>query len=63
MTAVNTLIHEVSSEDMRGKVFSFLEIVMHFAFLTFMLISSKLADAIGAFWILICVELTIGCEM
>jgi MFS family permease len=53
MTAANTLIHEVSRDEMRGKVFSSLEIVMHFAFLLFMLISSKLADFIGGFWFLI----------
>ncbi|HOX54797.1 MAG TPA: MFS transporter, partial [Candidatus Omnitrophota bacterium] len=47
MAAVNTLVHEASTSSMRGKVFSSLEIVMHFAFLLFMLISSKLADVVG----------------
>lgn len=53
MAAVNTLVHEASSSQMRGKVFSSLEIVMHFAFLLFMLISSKLADVIGEFRLLL----------
>ncbi|MBM3249005.1 MAG: MFS transporter [Candidatus Omnitrophica bacterium] len=53
MAAANTLVHEAASSQMRGKVFSSLEIVMHFAFLLFMLISSKLADLVGEFWFLI----------
>jgi MFS family permease len=53
LTAGNTLIHRVSSDEMRGKVFSNLEIVMHLAFLIFMLISSKLAEYIDRFWILL----------
>ncbi|MFH1655088.1 MAG: MFS transporter [Candidatus Omnitrophota bacterium] len=53
MTAANTLIHEVSKDQMRGKVFSSIEIIMHFAFLVFMLISSKLADFVGRFWFLV----------
>ncbi|MBM3252473.1 MAG: MFS transporter [Candidatus Omnitrophica bacterium] len=52
MAAANTLVHEASTSQMRGKVFSSLEIVMHFAFLIFMLISSKLADLAGEFWFL-----------
>lgn len=44
MIASNTLVHEVSRSAMRGKVFSYLEIVMHLAFLLFMLVSSLLAE-------------------
>jgi len=53
MTASNTLIHKVSDEQMRGKIFSSLEIVIHLAFLLFMLISSSVAEIIGKFWLLI----------
>ena len=53
--AANTVIHEVASEKMRGKVFSFLEIVMHLGFLLAMLASSFLAEHIEKFWILMAV--------
>jgi MFS family permease len=53
MIASNTLVHEVSHNEMRGKVFSYLEIVMHLAFLLSMLISSVLAEYMPRFWILI----------
>ncbi len=44
MNIANTLIHSASHTEMRGKVFSSLEIVMHFAFLVFMFISSLIAE-------------------
>lgn len=44
--AVNTIVHVVSDESMRGKVFSALEVVIHFAFLLAMLISSLLAEVV-----------------
>jgi len=44
MIASNTIIHRVSDSQMRGKVFSVLEIIMHLGFLTFMLLSSKIAE-------------------
>jgi len=50
--ASNTIIHLVSDEGMRGKVFSALEIVIHFAFLIAMLISSFLSEFIPSVWIL-----------
>lgn len=53
--ASNTIVHLVSDEKMRGKVFSSLEIVIHFAFLTSMLISSWLAERVDSFWILVSV--------
>lgn len=53
MIAANTVVHEVSDEGMRGKIFSFLEIVMHLGFLIAMLVSSVLAEYIAHFWILI----------
>lgn len=44
MIASNTIIHKVSDNGMMGKVFSSLEIVMHFGFLVSMLVSSMLAE-------------------
>jgi len=43
MTASNTIVQDLSTENMRGKVFSSLEIVMHLAFLLFMFLGSALA--------------------
>jgi MFS family permease len=42
--ASNTVVHMVADEQMQGKVFSSLEIVIHLAFLISMLISSWLSD-------------------
>ncbi len=53
--ASNTIVHVASDQAMRGKVFSSLEIVIHLAFLTSMLISSWLAERVDAFWILVSV--------
>jgi MFS family permease len=53
MIASNTLIHELTDTNMRGKVFTALEIVVHFAFLTFMFVASGLAEYIGQFYVLI----------
>ena len=50
--AANTIIHVVSDETMRGKVFSALEIVIHFAFLVAMLLSAWLSRMIDEVWIL-----------
>ena len=53
--ATNTTVHLVSNEQMRGKVFSALEIVMHFAFLIAMLISSWFSNFVGPMGILVTV--------
>ncbi|MFC1703944.1 MFS transporter [Candidatus Omnitrophota bacterium] len=63
LVASYTLVHKVSSEDMRGKVFSNLDIVLHFAFVVCMLLSGKLADYIDRFYILVvtgCILVIIG---
>ncbi len=44
MIASNTIVHNASDDQMRGKIFSSLEIVMHLGFLVFMLLSSVLAE-------------------
>lgn len=53
--AANTIVLQVSDDKMRGKVFSGLEIVVHFSFLATMLLSSFLAEYIERFWILVAV--------
>ena len=53
--ATNTTVHLVSNDEMRGKVFSALEIVMHFAFLVAMLLSSWASKFVGAMTILVTV--------
>jgi len=62
MIAANTVVHRVSEDKMRGKIFSSLEVVMHLGFLLFMFMSSALAEwfsqekilvAVGIFLIII----------
>jgi MFS family permease len=61
MIAANTVVHEVCAQRMRGKVFSGLEVVIHFAFLMSMLLSAYLSDEhIGSFWILMGVGVIFG---
>ncbi|MCX5707028.1 MAG: MFS transporter [Candidatus Omnitrophica bacterium] len=55
MIASNTIIHKASDNEMMGKVFSSLEIVMHLGFLLFMFISSLLAERFPHLYILIAV--------
>ena len=55
MIASNTIIHNASSNDMMGKIFSSLEIVMHLGFIIFMFISSFLAERFSHSIILIIV--------
>jgi DHA3 family macrolide efflux protein-like MFS transporter len=57
LIASNTIIHKSSDNEMRGKIFSSLEIVMHLGFLLFMYISSILAERFPQFMILV----VIGC--
>jgi len=53
MIASNTIIHKVSDNEMMGKIFSSMEIVMHLGFLLFMFISSLLAERFSPAIILI----------
>ncbi len=55
MIASNTIIHKTSDNQMLGKIFSSLEIVMHLGFLIFMLLSSILAEKISSSSILVVV--------
>ena len=49
----NTLLHEVMLDEMRGRIFSSLEIIMHAGFLLFMFLASVTAEKIGRDWVLI----------
>ncbi|MBF0387857.1 MAG: MFS transporter [Candidatus Omnitrophica bacterium] len=53
--AANTVVHKVASPEMQGKVFSAMEFAIHFAFLSTMLLSSKLSEFIPRAWILMAV--------
>jgi predicted MFS family arabinose efflux permease len=55
MIASNTIIHNVSDNEMMGKIFSSMEIVMHLGFLLFMFISSLLAERFSHVLILVIV--------
>ena len=55
-----TLIHEVTEEKIRGRIFGSLEIVAYLAFLLFMFLSSYLAEKIGRFWILLSVGIILS---
>ncbi len=55
MIASNTIIHNVSDNDMLGKIFSSFEIVMHLGFLLFMFVSSMLAERFPPLLILVIV--------
>ncbi len=57
--AANAVVHLVGDEKMRGKVFSAFEIVIHFAFLISMFLSSWLSQFIAHEWILISVGVMI----
>ena len=57
MVASNTIIHKASDNEMLGKVFSSMEIVMHLGFLLAMFISSFLAERFSHLYILV----SIGC--
>ncbi len=51
----NTLLHEVMHDEMRGRVFSSLEIITHAGFLLFMFLASVTADKIGRDWALMAI--------
>ncbi|MBF0123175.1 MAG: MFS transporter [Candidatus Omnitrophica bacterium] len=58
--AANTVVHLVCSREMQGKIFSALEFVIHLGFLVTMLVSSKVSEFVGTFWILITVSVIFG---
>ena len=53
MTAsLNTLTHETIRDEVRGRIFSSLEAVIHLAFMVFMFVAAYLAKYIDRFWII-----------
>jgi len=53
--SINTLTHETIPEEVRGRIFSSLESVIHLAFLVFMFLSAYAAKFVDRFWILVVV--------
>jgi len=53
LIGANSLIHNASNKNFWGRIFSSMEVVMHFSFLVFMFIASFLADRIGYFTVII----------
>ena len=49
----NTIIHESIEENVRGRIFSSIGILMNLGFIVFMFLASAVAEHIGRFWILI----------
>ncbi|MCQ9206649.1 MAG: MFS transporter [Omnitrophica bacterium] len=49
----NTIVHETIRQDLRGRIFSSLGIVMNIGFLSFMFLSSILTEHVGNFLILV----------
>jgi len=60
LIASNTIIHKSSDNEMRGKIFSSLEVVMHLGFLLFMYISSILAERFSHTLILVIIGCVFG---
>jgi MFS family permease len=58
--AANTMVQMVCDEEMRGKMFSALEIVIHLAFLLAMLASSWVSEFVPRFWILVFVGVVVS---
>ncbi|MDD2680476.1 MAG: MFS transporter [Candidatus Omnitrophica bacterium] len=61
MIASNTIVHKASDNEMMGKVFSSLEIIMHLGFILFMFISSALAERFSQLLILVIVGSICSC--
>ena len=55
MVTTNTLVHETMPEEVRGRIFSSLEAVIHLAFLVFMFVAAYAAKYIDRLWIIVAV--------
>ena len=53
MISATTIIHESIDKNMRGRIFSYIGIVMNVGLLIFMFLASGLAEVIGRMWVLI----------
>ena len=52
MASTNTMTHETIPQEVRGRIFSSLEAVIHLAFILFMFAAAYGAKMIGRFWVL-----------
>jgi len=57
--AVNTLIHKESENNFWGRIFSYIEVVIHLAFLAFMFTASYLAEKTSPFTVIVGVGILI----
>lgn len=57
LISANTLIYQISPNNMRGRTFSSLEVVIHFAFLIFMFLGAAWAECIGRTWVMVITSL------
>lgn len=62
MISSNTIVHELIPDEMRGRIFSSLEAVMHLAYLIFMVVSAMLAEIVNNFHILLVVGIIFICS-
>jgi MFS family permease len=53
VVAVNTLIHSGSDNNLWGRIFSSLEIIIHLSFIIFMFLASYLAELFSPFWVIV----------
>lgn len=53
LVSANTLIHQIIPDNMRGRTFSSMEVVIHCAFLIFMFLGAMAAEGIGRMWVLV----------
>ncbi|MGB2601937.1 MAG: MFS transporter [Candidatus Omnitrophota bacterium] len=61
LTCANTLIHVLVPDEVRGRIFSSMEAVVHLAFLAFMFLTAALSKIISNFAILITCGLIFAC--
>lgn len=57
--AVNTLIHKESENNFWGRIFSYIEVLIHIAFLAFMFAASYLAEKTSPFTVIMAVGILI----
>ncbi|NQS99602.1 MAG: MFS transporter [Candidatus Omnitrophica bacterium] len=57
--SVQTMVHELTQDRMRGRIFGSLDIVAYLAFFLFMFLSAFLAEKISRFWILLTVGIVL----
>ena len=52
MVSANTLTHEAIPEELRGRIFSSLEVVIHLGFMAAMFLAAYAAKYIGRLWVI-----------